>query len=255
MIYCYESNICGNCISPYSSQCGANAYSTINRLCNTTNSSHRFQQSKYSGVQFSIVAQWTINTAGAGYQQIVANTVVNLMNTTALVGDILGFTGPYIAKTVSVDSTEDYRCITPTITMGTFTCTIGSLSSNGTQYRYLLQITIIQAVQIAPNTMFNYAGNFNVQGTITQANVTSFSTSTILPVAYGIEWIEIIGPSTSNINVPCSFIANIYPVSKYLHVLILFALLHISLLIQMQQQQSIYGISTVIMFSIPPVIC
>lgn len=230
MIYCYEQNTCGYCNSPYSLQCGAGAYSTISHLCNGTNPSQRFQQSNYNGVQFSIVAQWTANPAGPGYQQIIANSVVNMMNTTALVGDILAFQGLNVAKTMSSDSTEDYRCVLPAITSG-FTCTTASLSSNNTQYRYLLQITIIQAIQIAPNTMFSYAGNFNVQGTITQANVTSFSTSTILPVVYGIEWIEIIGPSTSDVNILSSFIANIYPASKYLHLFASYFLFHISFLI------------------------
>jgi hypothetical protein len=139
-----------------------------------------------------------------------------MMNQTAFVGDILAFRGPYIAKEVSVDSTQDYRCITPTISSSAFTCTTGSLSSNNTQYRYLLQITIIQAVQIAPNMIYSYTGNFNIQGTITQNNVTTYSTSAILPVVYGIQWVEIIGPPSASTNVISPFVANVYPVSKYL---------------------------------------
>ena len=253
MIYCYGSNTCGNCISPYSVQCGGNAYSTVNQLCDNANSSQRFQQSIYAGKQFSIVAQWTVVIPSAGYQQIIANTLGNMMNRTALVGDILGFQGQYIAKTVSTDSTEDYRCVTPTISGLAFTCAATNLSSNNTRYQYLLQITIIQAVQIAPNTMFNNAGDFYVQGTLTQANVTSVSASSILPVVYGIEWIEIIGPTTANINVESSFIANIYPVSQYPHIFTSF-ILHASFSLQMPPQQSIYGLSTIIIPLIPPAI-
>jgi len=139
-----------------------------------------------------------------------------MMNRTALVGDILAFKGPYIAKEISIDTTQDYRCISPTISGNTFTCSVGNLSSNNILYRYLLQITIIQSIQIAPNAFFNDPGILNVQGTITQDNVTSYSASTILPVIYGINWIEIIGPSSASANTIVSFITNVYPVSKYL---------------------------------------
>jgi len=218
MIYCYDTNTCGNCANPYAVQCPSSIYSTISRSCVNASLTQRFQQSAYSNVQFGIIAQWTIITTGAGYQQIIANTTANMMNQTALVGDILAFKGPYIAKEISIDSTEDYRCISPTITGTTFTCSIGNLSSNNTQYRYLLQTTIIQAIQIAPNTIYYNAGYYSVQGTITQKNITSLPASAILPVVYGIQSIEIVGPSTGNINVIISFIANIYPVSKYLQI-------------------------------------
>jgi hypothetical protein len=176
------------------------------------------------------------------------------MNQTALVGDILAFQGPYIAKEISIDSTQDYRCITPTISSNAFTCTVGNLSSNNTQYRYLLQITIIQAVQIAPNMIYSNTGNYNVQGTITQNNVTSFSASAILPVVDGIQWIEIIGPSTASINVILSFVVNVYPVSKYLRISIQteYSYSHI---LQMQQQQPISGILIIIIPLIQPPIC
>lgn len=137
------------------------------------------------------------------------------MNRTALVGDILGFGGLFIAKTVSTDSTEDYRCVTPTIASSEFTCTTASLSSNNTRYQYLLQATIIQGVQIAPIAKFNNAGDYYVQGTLTQANATSVSASSVLSVVTGIEWIEIAGPSTANVNIESSFVATVYPPSKY----------------------------------------
>jgi len=139
-----------------------------------------------------------------------------MMNRTALVGDILAFKGPYIAKEISIDTTQDYRCISPTISGNTFTCSVGNLSSSNTLYRYLLQITIIQSIQIAPNALFYDPGILNVQGTITQDNVTSYSASTFLPVVYGINWIEITGPSSASANIIVSFITNVYPVSKYL---------------------------------------
>ena len=140
------------------------------------------------------------------------------MNRTALVGDILAFKGPYIAKEISTDSTTDYRCTSPTIASDVFTCAVGSLSSNNTNYHYLLQTTIIQAIQISPLTMFYNVGEFNVEGTITQNGLTSYSASAILPVMYGIEWIEVVGPSSASVNVLLSFTANIYPVSKYLFI-------------------------------------
>jgi len=216
MIYCYDSNTCGNCANPYSLQCTSSIYSTISRSCVNATLNQRYQQSKYSSVQYQIIAQWTITTGGAGYQQIIANSISNMMNRTALVGDILAFNGPYIAKEISIDTTQDYRCISPTISGNIFTCSVGSLSSNNTQYRYLLQITIIQSIEIAPNALFYDVGILNVQGTITQDNVTSYSASTILPVIYGINWIEIIGPSSASSNIILSFITNIYPISKYL---------------------------------------
>jgi hypothetical protein len=137
-----------------------------------------------------------------------------MMNHTALVGDILAFKGLFIAKEMSTDTTEDYRCISPVISANAFTCSVGSLSSNNTKYRYLLQITIIQSIQISPIYMFYSVGVFNVQGTITQNNAVSYSASTTLPVIYGIDWIEVDGPSTGNVNVMTTFIANIYPPSK-----------------------------------------
>jgi hypothetical protein len=223
MIYCYDSNTCGNCGNPYSLQCPSSTYSSISHSCVNATLNQRFQQSKYSGVQFQIIAQWTITTGAAGYQQIVTNSTTNMMNRTALVGDILAFQGLYIAKEISSDSTQDYRCITPTISGNTFTCSVGSLSSTNTTYRYLLQTTIIQAIQIAPITTYYDAGNYNVIGTITQNNVTSFSASTILPVVYGIIWIEVVGPSTGNINVMVTFTVNIYPASKHLQILSIFS--------------------------------
>ena len=216
MIYCYDLNTCGNCANPYSVQCSGSRYSTISRSCANGTLNQRYQLSKYSGVQFNNIAQWTIVATGSGYQQIVANSTANMMNRTALVGDILAFQGLSIAKEISTDSTEDYRCITPVVSGSTFTCTAGSLSSNSTQYRYLLQITIVQAIQIAPNTVYYNVGTFSVQGTLTQSGVTSVSASTILPVIYGIQWIEIVGPSSSSANVMMTFIANVYPASKYL---------------------------------------
>ncbi len=137
------------------------------------------------------------------------------MNQTALVGDILAFKGQYIAQVIPTDTTQDYRCITPTISSNAFTCTIGSLSANGTAYRYLLQTTIIQAIQIAPTMIYSNVGNYNVQGTITQNNVGSFSTSTILPVLYGIDWIQVVAPTSANINVMFTVTVNLYPSSKY----------------------------------------
>jgi len=213
-MYCYSSNTCGSCSNPYSVQCSATTYSTITHLCDNTTSNQRFQQSTYSNAQFQIIAQYAITTTGAGYQQIIANTS-STINQTALVGDILAFSGPYIAKVIPTDTTQDYRCIAPTISSNAFTCSVGSLSANGTAYRYLLQTTIIQAVQIAPTMIYSIAGTYNVQGTITQNNVTSFSSSAMLPVVYGIIWIEVVGPTIINVNVLTTFVANIYPVSKY----------------------------------------
>jgi hypothetical protein len=215
MIYCYDANACGNCASPYASQCSMNAYSTISRTCDNTTLSQRIQPSKYSGVQFVTVAQWTIIPSGATYNQIIANSTSDV-NRTALVGDILGFAGLSIAKEISTDGSQDYRCTSSATFVGQFTCSVANLSSNGTTYRYILQTTIIQAIQIAPINIFYNIGNFNVQGTLTQDNVTTFSSSAILPVVYGIEWIDLVAPATANVNVMISFLANIYPVSKYL---------------------------------------
>jgi hypothetical protein len=211
-MYCYSSNTCGSCSNPYSVQCSA-TYSTITHLCDNTTSTQRFQQSTYSNAQFQIIAQYTITTTGAGYQQIIANTS-STINQTALVGDILAFSGPYIAKVIPTDTTQDYRCVTPTISSNAFTCTIGNLSANGTAYRYLLQTTIIQAVQIAPTMIYANAGTYSVQGTITQNNVGSFSTSTLLPVVYGINWIQVVAPSSVNLNVMFTVTVNVYPSSK-----------------------------------------
>ncbi|CAM4771183.1 unnamed protein product [Rotaria magnacalcarata] len=210
-IYCYDTNTCGNCLSPYSLQCSSNIYSTMTQSCANVTLTQRYQQSTYSGANFQIIAQWTVTTGGAGYQQIIANSTVNMMNRTVLVGDILALNGLFIGKEISTDSTTDYRCINPTIASNAFTCSVGSLSSNSTTYRYLLQTTIIQAVQIAPMTVYNNVGTFNVQGTITQNNVTSYSASAMLPVWCTIDWIEVIGPSLANVNVIKSFIVNIYP--------------------------------------------
>ncbi|UJR27333.1 hypothetical protein I4U23_008626 [Adineta vaga] len=209
MIYCYDTNTCGNCASPYNLQCTTSVYSTITRTCVNATVSQRFQQSLYSSAPFQIIATFSTTTSGSGYQQIIANSSLT-SNQTAMVGDILAFNGLYIAKEISSDSTQDYRCITPSITTS-LTCNVGSLSSNNTPYRYLLQATIIQAVQIAPTMLYYTPGSYSVQGTVTQNNVTSFSSSTILPVVYGIEWVEIVGPSTSSVNVMTSFIANVYP--------------------------------------------
>ncbi|CAM2704890.1 unnamed protein product [Rotaria socialis] len=210
-IYCYDTNTCGNCLSPYSLQCSSNIYSTMTQSCANATLTQRYQQSIYSGVNFQIVAQWAVNTGGAGYQQIIANSTVNMMNRTVLVGDVLALKGQFIGKEISTDNTTDYRCINPTIASNAFTCSVGSLSSNSTTYRYLLQTTIIQAIQIAPITMYNSVGFFDVQGRITQNNVTSYSASAMLLVECNIDWVEIIGPSLGNINVMNSFIANIYP--------------------------------------------
>jgi hypothetical protein len=217
MIYCYDANTCGNCANPYSLQCSPSIYSTISRSCVNESLTQRYQQSTYSSAQFQIIAQWPITTAGAGYQQIVANSAPNMMNRTALVGDILAFQGLFMAKEISTDTTQDYRCITPTIAASAFTCSVGSLSSNGTTYRYLLQTTIIEGIQIAPIYSYSIAGFFSVQGTIIQ-NAMSYSASTILPVVYDIIWIEVVGPSTASVNVLSTFTAIIYPPSKYLKI-------------------------------------
>ena len=216
MIYCYDTNTCGNCVSPYSVQCSSGIYSTVSGSCVNASLTQRFQQSSYSSAQFNIIAQWSITTIGIGYQQIVENSTLNLMNRTALVGDILAFKGFYIAKTISSDQTEDYRCINSVISSNMFTCSIGNLSSNNTKYRYLLQVTIIQATQIAPIIVYDNTGNYNVEGIIKQNNVTTLSTSSTLPVIYGINWIEIVGPSVANINATSTFVVNLYPISEYL---------------------------------------
>ncbi|CAF3607443.1 unnamed protein product [Adineta steineri] len=209
-MYCYDANTCGSCANAYSLQCPTSVYSTVSRSCVNETSSQRYQQSIYSGAQFQIVATYTIPTTGAGYQQFIANSS-STMNQTALVGDILAFQGSYIAKEMTTDTTQDYRCIAPTVSSLQFTCSIGNISSSGSTYRYLLQATIIQAVQIAPNMIYYANGNYNVTSTITQNNVTSLSASTMLPVVDGIDWIEIIGPTTANINVMLSFVVNVYP--------------------------------------------
>ncbi|CAF1178747.1 unnamed protein product [Adineta steineri] len=209
-MYCYDANTCGTCANAYSLQCSSSVYSTVSRSCVNETSSQRYQQSIYSGAQFQIVATYPITTTGAGYQQIIANSS-STMNQTALVGDILAFQGPYIAKEMTTDTTQDYRCITPTISSSQFTCSIGNISSSGSTYRYLLQVTIIEAVQIAPNMIYYATGNYNITSSITQNNVTSLSASTILPVVDGIDWIEIVAPATSNINIMLSFVANVYP--------------------------------------------
>jgi hypothetical protein len=170
----------------------------------------RVQSSVYGGAQFQIVAQWAASPPGAGYMQMTANATSLVTNRTAMVGDFLGFQGTFIGKQISTDGTADYRCTSPTIVSGVFTCAVASLSSNGTNYRYLLQ-----TIQIAPIISYDDVGNFNVQGTVTQRNVTSFSTSTILPVIYGIDWIEIVGPASVSANVMVTFTANVYPSSKY----------------------------------------
>ena len=46
-------------------------------------------------------------------------------------------------------------------------------------------------------------------------NITSLLASTVLPVIYGIERIEIIGPSSAGISVVSTFTVNIYPASKF----------------------------------------
>lgn len=214
MAYCYETNTCGSCINPYSFQCSSNVYSTVTTSCSNATTIQLYQQSTYSNAQYQIVAQWTVTSTGAGYQQIVANSIANMMNRTALVGDILAFQGLSMGKIISTGGTSDYRCIIPTIASNMFTCSVGNLSLS-TNYQYLLQVTIIQAVQIAPLAIYNDVGYFNVQGTITQNNVTSYSVSTVLPIVYGIQWIEITGPSQVHSNVPVTFILNLYPVSKY----------------------------------------
>lgn len=210
--YCYDSNTCGTCSSPYALQCSTYTYSLVDHLCYNTSASQRYQSSVYSSAQFEIIAQWSFAAAGAGYQQIIANTTGNMLNRTAFIGDILAFKGTNLAKVISDDTTEDYRC---TSASGSpFTCTIASLSSNNTKFHYLLQITVIQAVQIAPLMMYYGTGDYNVQGTITQHNVTSYSASAILPVLFGIEAVEIVGPTAGNINVMISFMAQLSPPSN-----------------------------------------
>ena len=167
----------------------------------------------YNSAQYQIVAQFGPTSAAIGYQQIVANTA-STMNITAMVGDILAFQGPYIAKEISTDSTQDYRCASPTISSNQFTCTVSSLSSNNTAYHYLLQATIIQPIHIAP-TMFYYTpGDYNIVASVTQGNVTTYSLSTILPVVYGIDYIEVVGPSGGSVNVLTTFVVNVYPTSE-----------------------------------------
>ncbi|CAF4157649.1 unnamed protein product [Rotaria sp. Silwood2] len=211
--YCYDTNTCGNCTNPYSVQCSTNIYSTITHSCVNASLTQRFQQSTYANAQFEIIAQWTISTTGTNYQQIIENLSLNMTNLTAIVGDILAFQGLYIAKSISIDGTEDYQCITPTITSNIFTCSIGNLSSNGTKYRYLLQTTIVQAIQIAPNTMYDNVGYYSVEGRLTQNNLTTYSTSTILPIVYGFASTQIIGPSLASVNETVTFIVNLYPVN------------------------------------------
>lgn len=136
-----------------------------------------------------------------------------MINRTASVGDMLAFKGVNLAKIISDDTTEDYRC---TSASGSpFTCTIASLSSNNTKYHYLLQMTVIQPVEIAPLMMYYGIGDYQVHGTITQHGVTSYSASAILPVLFGIESVEIVGQITGNINVMLSFMAQLYPISKF----------------------------------------
>lgn len=174
----------------------------------------RVQSSVYGGIQLQIIAQWAYTSVGAGYVQITVNGTSPMTNRTAMVGDILGFQGAFIAKEISTDGTADYRCSSPSIVSNAFTCTVANLSANGTNFRHLLQTTIVQAIQIAPIISYDDVGNFNVQGTLTQRNVSSFSTSTILPVIYGINWIEVVGPASVSANVRVIFTANVYPPSK-----------------------------------------
>ena len=206
--------MCGLCAAPYTLQCSGSVYSTISRACVNATASQRVQPSVYGATQFQVVAQWTFPSSAAGYVQITANATSAMTNHTAMVGDFLGFQGPFIGKAVSTDGTTDYRCIGPGTVTGVFTCTVGNVSSNGTNYHHFLQTTIIEAIQIAPIIMYNDVGNFNVQGTVTQRNVTSFSTSTILPVIYGIDWIDVVGPPTVSVSVTATFTANVYPPSK-----------------------------------------
>lgn len=167
----------------------------------------------YNSAQYQIVAQFGPTAATVGYQQILANTA-STMNLTAMVGDILAFQGPYIAKEISTDSMQDYRCVAPTISSSQFTCTAGNLSSNNTAYHYLLQATIIQPVHISPTMFYNTPGYYSILGSVTQANVTTYSSSSNLPVIYGIDWVEVVGPSGGNINILTTFTVNVYPASK-----------------------------------------
>jgi hypothetical protein len=213
-IYCYDTNTCGTCLKSYSLQCLSTTYSTISQTCVNNTASQRVGPSAYSGVQFEIVAQWNFVSTGSGYNQIIANTSLNMMNRTALVGDILAFQGPFIAKVQSSDGTTDQRCINPTIVSNIFTCAVGNISSTSSIQRYLLQATVIQSVQISPLVIYPNTGDYNVQGTIIQRNSTTSIVSTILPVVYGIVWIEVIGPAISDINKMLTFRAKIYPPSR-----------------------------------------
>lgn len=214
-MYCYSSNTCGSCTAPYTLTCSTNQYSTAAQSCVNGTSVQRFRESIYNGVQFQIVAQWSFSAAGAGYNQIIANSSLTMINTTAMVGDLLGFQTTVMGKEMTLDGTVDYRCITPSISGNLFTCTVGNISSNSSTYRYLLQATVVQPIQIAPLIKYNEPGNFNVQGIIVQRNASTFSTSTILPVVYGIESVEITGPSSASVNVMTTFLATLSPASKY----------------------------------------
>lgn len=214
-MYCYSSNACGSCTSPYALTCSSNQYSTGTQDCVNATSTSRFQASAYNGVQFQIVAQWSYSSSGAQYNQIVANSSSTMINTTAMVGDFLGFQGTNMAKEQSLDGSMDYRCTNPIVSGSMFACTVANISLNSSTYRYLLQATVVQPVQMAPIVMYYDAGNFNIQGTITQRNVSSFTVSTILPVVYGIDSVEILGPASASINVMSRFTARLSPISKF----------------------------------------
>ena len=93
MIYCYDTNQCGTCTEPYALQCPSSIYSTLARTCVNTTVTNRVQPGVYNGVQFQIIAQWTIPATGPNYYQIIANSSATMMNQTGLVGDVLGFQG------------------------------------------------------------------------------------------------------------------------------------------------------------------
>lgn len=213
--YCYSSNACGSCGATFSTQCTGSIFSTAKGQCLNGNSSQRIQSSQYSSVSFQIITSWYISTPSIGYQQISLSSSPNAGNITAMPGDILGFKSTDLAYESSDDSTEDYRCVNPTVSASSFSCSPSRISNNASAYRHLLQATVIQGVQISPNTQFDAPGIFNVQGTVRQTNLTSLSASSILTVVQGIDWIDVTGPSVINLNTMASIVANVYPPSKF----------------------------------------
>ena len=216
LIYCFNENTCGSCDTPYTVQCSTGVYSTVTGDCVNATGSQRFHLSKYNNAQYMIVAQWVVGTPVVGYQQILTNSTANMINRTAQVGDILGFMSTGLGKEMTSDGTQDYRCVASSIINGAFACAAANLTTNSTTYRFFLQMTITKSTDISPQIMYMEAGNYNVAGTITQNNATSLSLSTVLPVVYGIDWIEVVGPPSINLNTMVSFVAHVYPASEYL---------------------------------------